>query len=60
VNHAFDDSIKSSAGNTKLIQNTVSDKPENKNDKADTVKSTPTGTIKTDSKIVKSTIKPIK
>jgi hypothetical protein len=55
VNHAFADSMKSNAGNTKLIQNTVSDKPENKNDKTDTVKSTPTGTSKTDSKTDKST-----
>lgn len=38
--HAFVNSIKSSASNTKLIQNTVYDKPENKNDKSDTVKGT--------------------
>ena len=40
ANHAFADSMKSNVSNMKLQQNAVSDKPENKNDKADTVKGT--------------------
>ena len=63
ANHAFADSMKSNVSNMKLQQNTVSDKPEGKTDKANTTKSMPTNiikstnqinTVKTDSKVVKN------
>ena len=60
ANHAFADSMKSNVGKIKIQQNIAYDTPESKSDKADTVKSTSTNPIKTDSKTVKTDSKTIK